>query len=225
MRLETRSNRKDFDLLDYLSSCFLLLKIIKKTKMKRITVFCASSFGTEKIYEEQAIALGKTLAEQNIELVYGGANVGLMGAVADGALNARGKVIGVLPNFLRSKEIAHLGLTELILVESMHERKTKMNDLCDGVIALPGGFGTLEELFEMLTWAQLGLHKKPIAILNIDGFYDALIELLKVMVEKGLLKDVNASMVLVSDNIDDLLNKMRNYIPPTVGKWIDKEKS
>lgn len=193
--------------------------------MKRITVFCASSFGTEKIYEDQAIALGKTLAEQNIELVYGGANVGLMGAVADGALNAGGKVIGVLPNFLRSKEIAHLGLTELILVESMHERKTKMNDLCDGVIALPGGFGTLEELFEMLTWAQLGLHKKPIAILNIDGFYDALIELLKVMVEKGLLKDVNASMVLVSDNIEDLLNKMRNYIPPTVGKWIDKEKS
>lgn len=224
MRLEIRSKRKDFDLLNYLTSYFLLLKI-KKTKMKRITVFCASSFGTEKIYEEQAIALGKTLAEQNIELVYGGANVGLMGAVADGALNAGGKVIGVLPNFLRSKEIAHLGLTELILVESMHERKTKMNDLCDGVIALPGGFGTLEELFEMLTWAQLGLHKKPIAILNIDGFYDALIELLKVMVEKGLLKDVNASMVLVSDNIEDLLNKMRNYIPPTVGKWIDKKKS
>lgn len=191
--------------------------------MKRITVFCASSFGTEKIYEEQANALGKTLAEQNIELVYGGANVGLMGAVADGALNAGGKVIGVLPNFLRSKEIAHHGLTELILVESMHERKTKMNDLCDGVIALPGGFGTLEELFEMLTWAQLGLHKKPIAILNINGFYDSLIELLKGMVEKGLLKDVNQKMLLVSDNIEDLINKMRNYVPPTVGKWIDKE--
>ncbi|OXB05521.1 Rossman fold protein, TIGR00730 family [Flavobacterium plurextorum] len=191
--------------------------------MKRITVFCASSFGTEKNYEEQANALGKTLAEQNIELVYGGANVGLMGAVADGALNAGGKVIGVLPNFLRSKEIAHHGLTELILVESMHERKTKMNDLCDGVIALPGGFGTLEELFEMLTWAQLGLHKKPIAILNINGFYDSLIELLKGMVEKGLLKDVNQKMLLVSDNIEDLLNKMRNYVPPTVGKWIDKE--
>ena len=191
--------------------------------MKRITVFCASSFGTEKIYEEQANALGKTLAEQNIELVYGGANVGLMGAVADGALNAGGKVIGVLPNFLRSKEIAHHGLTELILVESMHERKTKMNDLCDGVIALPGGFGTLEELFEMLTWAQLGLHKKPIAILNINGFYDSLIELLKGMVEKGLLKDVNQKMLLVSDNIEDLLNQMRNYVPPTVGKWIDKE--
>ncbi|OXG02273.1 hypothetical protein BC749_10536 [Flavobacterium araucananum] len=192
--------------------------------MKRITVFCGSSFGTEEIYKEQATLLGQTLAKQNIELVYGGANVGLMGAVADGVLNNGGKAIGVLPNFLRSKEIAHLGLTELILVESMHERKTKMNDLCDGVIALPGGFGTLEELFEMLTWAQLGLHKKPIAILNINGFYDSLIELTKVMVEKGLLKDVNQQMLLVSDDIDDLLNQMKNYVPPTVGKWIDTKK-
>lgn len=191
--------------------------------MKRITVFCASSFGTEKIYEEQAAALGKTLAEQNIELVYGGANVGLMGAVADGALNAGGKVIGVLPNFLRSKEIAHLNLTELIVVESMHERKTKMNDLCDGVIALPGGFGTLEELFEMLTWAQLGLHKKPIAVLNVNGFYDSLIALLKTMTSQGLLKEVNREMLLVSDNIEDLLHQMRNYTAPTVGKWIDKK--
>ncbi|MFQ6600007.1 TIGR00730 family Rossman fold protein [Flavobacterium sp. C3NV] len=191
--------------------------------MKRITVFCGSSFGTEEIYKEQATLLGQTLAKQNIELVYGGANVGLMGAVADGILNEGGKAIGVLPNFLRSKEIAHLGLTELILVESMHERKTKMNDLCDGVIALPGGFGTLEELFEMLTWAQLGLHKKPIAILNIDGFYDSLIELTKVMVEKGLLKEANQQMLLVSDNIDDLLEQMKNYVAPTTGKWIDKD--
>ena len=192
--------------------------------MKRITVFCGSSFGTETIYAEQATLLGETFAKQNIELVYGGANVGLMGAVADGVLNNGGKAIGILPNFLRSKEIAHLGLTELILVESMHERKTKMNDLCDGVIALPGGFGTLEELFEMLTWAQLGLHKKPIAILNVNGFYDSLIELTKTMVEKGLLKEANQKMLLVSDNIDDLLDQMRNYTPPTVGKWIDKEK-
>jgi uncharacterized protein (TIGR00730 family) len=192
--------------------------------MKRITVFCGSSFGTEEIYKEQATLLGQTMAKQNIELVYGGANVGLMGAVADGVLNAGGKAIGVLPNFLRSKEIAHLGLTELILVESMHERKTKMNDLCDGVIALPGGFGTLEELFEMLTWAQLGLHKKPIAILNIDGFYDSLIELTKVMVEKGLLKEANQQMLLVSDSIDDLLEQMKNYVAPTTGKWIDGKK-
>ena len=191
--------------------------------MKRITVFCGSSFGIEEIYKEQATLLGQTLAKQNIELVYGGANVGLMGAVADGILKEGGKAIGVLPNFLRSKEIAHLGLTELILVESMHERKTKMNDLCDGVIALPGGFGTLEELFEMLTWAQLGLHKKPIAILNINGFYDALIELTKVMVEKGLLKEANQQMLLVSDNIDNLLDQMKNYVAPTTGKWIDKD--
>ena len=192
--------------------------------MKRITVFCGSSFGTDAIYQEQATLLGETLAGKNIELVYGGANVGLMGAVADGVLNKGGKVIGVLPDFLRSKEIAHNGLTELILVESMHERKTKMNDLCDGVIALPGGFGTLEELFEMVTWAQLGLHKKPIAVLNINGFYDALIELVQTMVTKGLLKEANQNMLLVSDTIEDLLDKMKNYEPPTVGKWIDKEK-
>ena len=193
--------------------------------MKRITVFCGSSFGTDKIYKEQAALLGQTLAKQNIELVYGGANVGLMGAVADGCLNEGGKVIGVLPDFLRSKEIAHTGLTELILVESMHERKTKMNDLCDGVIALPGGFGTLDELFEMITWAQLGLHKKPIAILNINGFYDSLLELMQTMTDKGLLKEVNQKMLLVSDDIEDLLDKMKNYIPPTVGKWIDKKQN
>lgn len=193
--------------------------------MKRITVFCGSSFGTDEIYKEQAALLGQTLAKQNIELVYGGANVGLMGAVADGCLNEGGKVIGVLPDFLRSKEIAHTGLTELILVKTMHERKTKMNNLCDGVIALPGGFGTLDELFEMITWAQLGLHKKPIAILNINGFYDSLLELMQTMTDKGLLKEVNKKMLLVSDDIEDLLDKMKNYIPPTVGKWIDKKQN
>ena len=167
--------------------------------------------------------LGETLAKRNIELVYGGAKVGLMGAVADGVLNNGGKAIGVLPNFLGSKEIAHKQLTELILVDTMHERKTKMNDLCDGVIALPGGFGTLDELFEMLTWGQLGLHKKPIAILNVDGYYDALIVFIQTMTDKGLLKEVNQQMLLVSDTIDDLLDKMENYVPPTVGKWINKK--
>ena len=191
--------------------------------MKRITVFCGSSSGTEEIYTSQATLLGQTLAKRNIELVYGGANVGLMGAVADGVLNAGGKVIGVLPDFLRSKEIAHRQLTELILVDTMHERKTKMNDLSDGVIALPGGFGTLDELFEMLTWGQLGLHKKPIGILNVDGFYDALIVFIQTTVDKGFLKPANQQMLLVSDSIDDLLDKMENYVAPTVGKWINKE--
>lgn len=198
-------------------------KIINNTTMKSITVFCGSSFGSDEIYKEQATLLGQTLAKQNIQLIYGGANVGLMGAVADGVLLEGGKAIGVLPHFLQSKEIAHQNLTELILVETMHERKTKMNDLCDGVIVLPGGYGTLEEFFEMITWAQLGLHKKPIAILNIDGFYDDLIKLVQTMVDKGFLKQINQEMLLVSDSIDELLEKMRNYQAPTVGKWISKE--
>lgn len=198
-------------------------KIIKNKLMKSITVFCGSSFGSDEIYKEQATLLGQTLAKQNIQLIYGGANVGLMGAVADGVLLEGGKAIGVLPHFLQSKEIAHQNLTELILVETMHERKTKMNDLCDGVIVLPGGYGTLEEFFEMITWAQLGLHKKPIAILNIDGFYDDLIKLVQTMVDKGFLKQINQEMLLVSDSIDELLEKMKNYQAPTVGKWISKE--
>ena len=191
--------------------------------MKRITVFCGSSSGTDTIFLTQATILGQTLAKKNIELVYGGANVGLMGAVADGVLNHGGKVIGVLPIFLQSKELAHNNLTELILVDTMHERKTKMNDLCDGVIALPGGFGTLEELFEMLTWAQLGLHKKPIGILNTNGFYDALLVLIQTMVDKGFLKPSNQQMLLISDTIDELLVKMEKYQAPTVTKWINKE--
>jgi len=192
--------------------------------MKRITVFCGSSFGTDDVYKSQAKLLGKTLSEHQIELVYGGANVGLMGAVADGVLENGGKAIGVLPNFLKSKEIAHECLTDLILVETMHERKTKMNELCDGVIALPGGFGTLEEFFEMLTWAQLGLHKKPIAILNTAGFYASLITFIQTMVDKGFLKEVNRDMILVSDDIDKLIAMMKNYVAPDVAKWINKER-
>ncbi len=191
--------------------------------MNSITVFCGSSFGSDDVYKEQAALLGRTLAKQNIQLIYGGANVGLMGAVADGALNEGGKVVGVIPHFLQSKEIAHNQLTELILVETMHERKTRMNDLCDGVIVLPGGYGTLEEFFEMITWAQLGLHKKPIGILNIDGFYDDLIKLVQTMVDKGFLKQINREMLLISNTIDELLEMMRNYQAPTVGKWISKE--
>ncbi|MFV5694080.1 TIGR00730 family Rossman fold protein [Flavobacterium sp. LB3P122] len=190
--------------------------------MKRITVFCGSSFGNEKNYELQAFLLGKVMAKKNIDLVYGGAKVGLMGAVADGVLSENGNVFGVLPRFLMSKEVAHDNLTELIIVESMHERKTRMNELSDGVIALPGGFGTLEEFFEMLTWGQLGLHKKPIGILNVDGFYDLLLEFIQKMVDNGFLKEINQKMILVSDNAQELLNKMENYTAPEVGKWIKK---
>ena len=191
--------------------------------MKRVTVFCASSIGEEKVFETQAFLLGQTLADLKIGLVYGGANIGLMGAVADGALSKGGEVIGVLPNFLKEKEIAHQKLTELIIVETMHERKTKMNELSDGVIALPGGFGTLEELFEMLTWGQLGLHRKPIAVLNIGGFYNHLIDLIQIMVEKRLLNEVNQKMLIVSNNINDLLEQMKNYDAPKVGKWLNEK--
>lgn len=190
--------------------------------MKSITVFCGSSLGSLKIFQDQAYLLGQKLAQRNINLIYGGANVGLMGAVANGAVENRGTVIGILPNFLKEKEIAHKHLNELIVVETMHERKTKMNELSDGVITLPGGFGTLEEFFEMLTWAQLGLHKKPIAILNIDGFYDDLLCLVQNMVDKGFLKEVNQQMIIVSDNIDELLNKMVLYKPPLEEKWVTK---
>jgi uncharacterized protein (TIGR00730 family) len=192
--------------------------------MKRVTVFCGSSAGTDDIYAQQATLLGQTLAQKNIELVYGGANVGLMGAVANGALSAGGKVIGVLPQFLKTKEIAHEQLTELILVETMHERKAKMNELSDGVIALPGGFGTMEELFEMLTWSQLGLHKKPIGLLNTNGFYDAMNVLTQTMVSKGFLKESYQQMLLTSDKVDDLLAQMESYVAPVVGKWITKER-
>lgn len=192
--------------------------------MKRITVFCGSSLGKEQVFEEQAYMLGKTMAQKGIGLVYGGAKVGLMGLIANGALDNNGEVIGVLPSFLQGKEIAHEKLTELIIVETMHERKTKMNELCDGVIALPGGFGTLEELFEMLTWAQLGLHKKPIGILNVNGFYDSLLQFCNTMVENGFLKEINKDMLLYDDQINSLLEKMDTYQAPAVGKWINKSK-
>ncbi|MBD2751918.1 LOG family protein [Spirosoma validum] len=193
--------------------------------MKRIAVFCGSSPGNDPAFMELAYQLGQQLATGHIGLVYGGAKVGLMGAVADGALSLQGEVVGVLPTFLQTKEIAHEGLTELILVESMHQRKTKMHELSDGVITLPGGYGTLEEYFEVLTWGQLGLHKKPIALLNINGYYDGLLTLADTMVANGLLKQVNRDMMLISNTIEDLLQQMHSYTPPTVGKWLTPEKT
>jgi uncharacterized protein (TIGR00730 family) len=191
--------------------------------MKRITVFCGSSPGTDEIYEKMAFKMGQTLADRKIGLVFGGANVGLMAAVANGSLSKGGEVIGVLPVFIKDRGIAHKNLTKLILVETMHERKTKMNELSDGVIALPGGFGTLEEFFEVLTWGQLRLHKKPVGILNINGFYDPVKILAEKMVKEGFLKEENRKMLLISDDIEGLLDQMENYIAPTIDKWIIKE--
>ncbi len=187
--------------------------------MKRISVFCGSSFGNENIYAEQAYKLGEILANQNIELVYGGAKVGLMGAVANGSLKNGGYVTGIIPDFLQSAELAHENLSELIVVKSMHERKALMSNLSDGFIVLPGGLGTLEEFFEMLTWAQLNLHFKPIALLNINNFYSDLINLIKQMIKKGFVQQINLDLIIVSDNIDELLIKMNNYKASPVRKW------
>lgn len=191
--------------------------------MKSVTIFCGSSNGSDPVYRSRAVSLGRILANEGIEVIYGGAKVGLMGAVADAVLSAGGKVTGIIPRFLRSKEIAHEGLTKLVMVESMHERKTQMHEMSDGIIALPGGFGTLEELFEMLTWAQLGLHKKPIGLLDINGFYDHLKLLLKNMVANGFLKEINYNMLLISDDTNDLLGKMKSYVAPDIPKWISED--
>lgn len=191
--------------------------------MKSIVVFCGSSDGNLPVYKEQAYTLGKTLAKQDTRVIYGGAKVGLMGAVADGALDHDGIVIGVIPFFLQTKEVAHEALTEMIVVDTMHERKLKMHELSDGIITLPGGFGTMEEMFEMLTWAQLGLHQKPLGILNTDGYYNDLMALIEIMVQKGFLKKVNQDMVLVDDTIEGLLRKMNEYKAPEVPKWITQK--
>ena len=191
--------------------------------MNRISVFCGSSLGNQSIFREKAYELGQFIAKRNIELVYGGTEIGLMGAVAEGVLSRDGKAIGVLPNFLRQKEIAHPGLSELILVNTMHERKVKMHELSDGVIALPGGFGTMEELFEMLTWGQLGIHKKPIGILNIKGFYDQLNFFLENMVKQGFLSNENKQMLIIEEDPGKLLDKFYSYEHPDVEKLIDEK--
>ena len=148
------------------------------------------------------------------------AKVGLMGAVADGALAAGGEVVGVIPGFLLTKEVGHENLSELILVDTMHERKTIEYELCDGAIALPGGFGTLDELFEMLTWGQLGLHSKPVGLLNINSYFTHLGKVIDTMVNEGFLKGINRDMVLESDEIEDLILKMETYVAPDEAKWI-----
>lgn len=191
--------------------------------MKRIAVYCGSSCGIDNSYEETAFMVGQTLAARNIGLVYGGTNVGLMNAVAIGALSKKGEVIGVIPGFIRERGLARPGLTRLLITETMHERKKTMSDLSDGFIALPGGFGTLEEFFEILTWGQLGLHKKPAGILNSRGFFDPLMDFIQKMVDEGFLKTSNQEMLLLSDDIEDLLAKMESYIAPSQGKWIFRD--
>lgn len=191
--------------------------------MKKLAVFCGSSNGSSDVYIEAAKKLGKELAKRNITLVYGGASVGVMGAVADSVLEEGGYVIGVMPSFLDDREIAHKNLTELIIVDSMHERKAKMADLADGFIALPGGPGTLEEFFEIFTWAQLGLHNKPCGLLNINHYYDPLITLFNHMSDEQFLHEKYRTMALVDSEPKGILDKFNTYVPPTVKTYITEK--
>ncbi|MGO1585482.1 MAG: TIGR00730 family Rossman fold protein, partial [Mesonia sp.] len=176
----------------------------------------------EYIYN-QAYEMGRALGNKNIDVVFGGSKLGLMGQVANGALDNDGLVYGVIPEFLKTKEIVHRDLTELITTQDMHERKLKMHEMSDGFIMLPGGFGTLEEFFEIVTWGQLGLHKKPIGILNTEGYYNDLLMMFNNMVTKGLLKKENLDLIVVSDAVEVLLDKMEKYESTHEAKWMNEE--
>ncbi|HKE44209.1 MAG TPA: TIGR00730 family Rossman fold protein [Steroidobacteraceae bacterium] len=193
--------------------------------MKRICVFAGSSRGAREDYARAAEALARELVTRGYGVVYGGGKVGMMGVLADATLAAGGEVIGVIPRALLEKEVGHGGLTELRVVASMHERKAMMADLSEGFIALPGGLGTLEEFFEVLTWAQLGLHPKPCGLLNVSGYYDRLLQFLDFTVEERFVKSQHRGLVITSTSPAELLERLANYRPPQVEKWIDRASS
>ncbi|AXG70936.1 LOG family protein YvdD [Kordia sp. SMS9] len=188
--------------------------------MKSIAIYCGSSLGNDPKIVADAAELGKKLAEENITVIYGGARIGIMGTVANTALKHEGKVIGVIPEFLKRKEVVHTELTELHTTETMVERKMKMIDMAEGFIALPGGFGTLEELFEVITALQLAQMEHPVAILNSNGYYDQLIAMMQTMMQKELLKPKNFDMLIIETDIQILLERMRNFVPKTTPKWL-----
>lgn len=188
--------------------------------MKYICVYCGSNPGRLSAYREAADSLGREMAERGLGLVYGGASVGVMGAVADAVLGHGGKATGVIPHALATKEVSHHGLDELHVVESMHQRKAKMAELSDGFIALPGGWGTIEEIFEMLTWAQLGFHEKPCGLLNAAGYYDHLFTFLEKAIEEQFVKPEFRPMIMMDESAPALLQRFDEYQAPKVKKWI-----
>jgi uncharacterized protein (TIGR00730 family) len=192
--------------------------------LKHICVFCGSRNGVRPAYQVMAQALGTLLAEREIELVYGGGNVGLMGLLADACLAAGGRVVGVIPRALMEWEVGHEGLTRLEIVDSMHTRKARMAELAEGFIALPGGMGTFEELFEILSWAQLGFHAKPVALLDVEGYYAPLVQMLERGVSEGFMKPENRGLLLHGDNPAELLREMAHYHPPTVARRLKDER-
>ena len=193
--------------------------------MKRVCVFCGSSVGNKTEYSDFAVALGQLLAAKQIGLVYGGGNVGLMGVIADAAIAAGGEVIGVIPQALKDREIAHTGVRDLRVVDSMHTRKALMADLSDAFIAMPGGVGTFEEFFEAITWTQLGLHRKPCGLLNVGGFYTPLVAFIDQAVSEGFIKPIHRSMIVVDDNPERLVNTLATMDLPDVPKWIRREET
>ncbi len=193
--------------------------------MKRICVYCGSSPGARPAYDDAAVGLGRLLAERGIGVVYGGGHVGLMGAVADAAMAAGGEVIGVIPEALQAREIGHRSISELRVVSSMHERKLLMSDLADAFIALPGGVGTMEELVEIFTWLQLGLHRKPVALLDVEGYWEHLLALLDHAVEERFVKPEHRAMLLVDDDPAALLARFEGWEPPALPKWIDRSEA
>lgn len=178
--------------------------------LRRICIFCGSSSGRRSVYAQAAQSVGRLLAVRGIELVYGGGNVGLMGTLANACLESGGRVIGVIPQSLVDKEVAHTGLTELRVVRSMHERKFLMAELSDAFMALPGGYGTWEELFEMLTWSQLGIHRKACALLNVNGYYDALLKMADLAVDEGFLRGTNRDLLLADADPERLMDRLSN---------------
>ena len=193
--------------------------------MRRICVFCGSSWGSRRSYAEAAAALARHLVANGIGIVYGGSKLGLMSMLADTALDAGGEVIGVMPRSLAEKEIAHRRLTELRVVDSMHERKAQMAGLADAFIALPGGYGTFEEFCEVVTWTQLGIHRKPCGILNTDGYYDPLLALFDRAVDEKFLRPAHRQIVISENRPEPLLRRLREYEPPVVQKWIDPQET
>ena len=192
--------------------------------LNAICLYCGSSPGTNPVYREAAAHLGHTFAERKIRLVYGGGSVGLMGVAADACLAAGGEVIGVIPQLLMDKEVGHAGITKMHVVQNMHERKALMTDLADGFIALPGGYGTLDELFEALTWLQLGYHGKPVGILNVGGFFDHLMAFIEHARDEKFLRPLHHDALCVDGDLPALLEKMRSVEAPDTNKWLDRHK-
>lgn len=190
--------------------------------MKSLCVYCGSSFGIKPVYADAARALAREMVGQDIALVYGGGNVGLMGVIANEVLRLGGEATGVIPQALLDKEVGHSQLTHLHVVRDMHERKAMMAQLSDGFIAMPGGIGTLEELFEVLTWSQLGFHDKPVGLLNVDGFYDGLIRFMQHLVKQGFLKPAHASLLMYEDEAPRLMERFKSFIPRVEDKQFDR---